>query len=82
LSISELRQNASAAIDAVVTNQQVLTVMQRSKPTVVIVDKNYFDALEEAVLDATDAVEMEKAKKEPREPFEQYVVRRWGRVNP
>lgn len=79
LSISELRQNATQAIKAVIATQQPTVIVNRSKPQAVLVDINYFKALEEAVLDLTDANEAEKAKKEPKKSLENYLKRRFGK---
>ena len=47
---------------------------------VVLVDINYFSALEEAVFDLTDSIEAEKAKKEKRNSFNSYLKKRWGKT--
>lgn len=78
LPISELRQHAAAIIDDVVSKQQPMVIIQRSQPRAVLVDVMYFQALEDAVLDATDATEAEKAKKEKRVPLVNYLKKRWG----
>ena len=80
LSISQLRQNAAKAVDAVVSTQQPTIILQRSTPRAVLVDIVYFQALEEAVLDRTDAQEAQRAKKEKRLPFSSYVTKRWGKA--
>lgn len=79
LPISQLRQHAAAIIADVVAKQQPMVIVQRSQPTAVLVDVSYFQALEDAVLDATDAAEAEKAKKEKRAPLVNYLKKRWGR---
>ncbi len=79
LSISELRQNATAIINAVIATQQPTVIVNRSKPQAVLVDINYFRALEEAILDLTDTAEAEKAKKEPKKSLESYLKRRFGK---
>jgi prevent-host-death family protein len=79
ISISQLRQNATQAIDNVVKKQNPTIIMQRSKPKAVLVDATYYQALEEAVLDLTDAREAEKAKKEVKNPLSSYIEKRWGK---
>lgn len=78
ITISDLRQNAAAAVNAVVGSQSPTIIMQRSQPKAVLVDVDYYQALEEAVLDLTDSQEAERAKKEPRIPFSTYVKKRYG----
>lgn len=77
-SVSELRRNIARAVEEVVKKGEPLVIFQRSKPKAVLADFEYFKALEEAVLDFTDAREAERAKKEPRIPLEKYVKARWG----
>lgn len=79
LSISQLRQMAAKAIQSVVSTKQPTIIFQRSQPKAVLVDYDYFQALEEAVLDASDAQESERAKKEDRIPLADYLKKRWGR---
>ncbi len=79
LSISQLRQMAAKAIQSVVSTKQPAVIFQRSQPKAVLVDYDYFQALEETVLEAADAREAERAKKEGRRPFEDYLKKRWGR---
>lgn len=78
ITISELRQNATAAVNAVVNSQQPTIILQRSQPKAVLVDAEYYQALEDAVLDLTDSQEIERAKKEPRVPLLPYVKKRFG----
>lgn len=77
LSISDLRKNTASVINSVVRTQNPKVILQRSKPRVVLVDVNYFEALEEALLDMTDSKEAEKAKKEKAVPLEDYLQKRW-----
>jgi len=81
ISISDLRQNATAAVNAVIGTQIPTIIMQRSKPRAVLVDVDYYQALEEAVLDLTDANEAERAKSEPRIPLLPYVKKRFGTID-
>jgi len=81
ISISQLRQHAAQTIDAVVNKQEPTIILKRSMPKAVLVDINYYQALEDAVLDLTDAREAEKAKKEPRDSFASYIKKRWGKTS-
>ncbi|KKQ41069.1 MAG: hypothetical protein US60_C0047G0020 [Microgenomates group bacterium GW2011_GWC1_37_8] len=81
LSITQLKQRAAEAVDFVVKNAQPLTILQRSSPRAVLVDADYFMALEEALLDTTDSKEAEKAKKETKDPLEKYIKQRWDKIN-
>lgn len=80
LSISELRQHATEAVDSVSKKQEPTVIFKRSQPKAVLVDINYFQALEEAVLDLTDSYEAEKAKTEDKTPFSTYLKKRWGKT--
>ncbi|MCH7641160.1 type II toxin-antitoxin system Phd/YefM family antitoxin [Patescibacteria group bacterium] len=82
ISISKLRQNTSKVINSVVKRGEPLTILSRSEPKAVIADFDYFNALEEAVLDLTDTKEAEKAKKEPRTTLSSYIKKRWGNEAP
>lgn len=77
ITISQLRQNAADAINTVRDSQQPTVILQRSSPAAVLVDVRYFQALEEAVLDATDSREADRAKTEERTPFQAYIKKRW-----
>ena len=81
ITISQLRQNAAAAINSVIAAQEPAIILQRSRPKAVLVDIAYFQALEEAVLDATDAREAQSAKSEERIPFQSYIKKRWGTID-
>lgn len=81
ITISDLRQNAAAAVNAVVGTQIPTIIMQRSQPKAVLVDVDYYQALEDAVLDLTDSIEAEKAKLEPRIPLLPYIKKRFGTLD-
>lgn len=81
ITVSALRQHAAAAINSVVVAQQPAIILQRSRPTAVLVDVRYFQALEEAVLDGTDAQEANRAKREERAPLKNYIMKRWGSLD-
>lgn len=78
ITISDLRQNAAAAVNDVVVNQRPTVILQRSRPKAVLVDVDYFQALEDAVLDLSDAQEAEQAKSEPKNLLSDYIKKRWG----
>lgn len=78
ITISELRQNAASAVNSVVSTQQPKVILQRSRPKAVLVDIDYFQALEEAVVELTDAAEAHRAKTEDKDPFSVYIKKRWG----
>ena len=82
LSISELRQHTAKAVKNVVATQKPTVIFQRSVPKAVLVEYEYYSALEEAVLDMRDSEEAERAKKEPRSSFDSYLQKRWGSTKP
>lgn len=77
-SISQLRQGASSIIASVVNTQTPVVIVQRSKPKAVLVDYDYFQALEDAVIDRLDGQIADKAKDEARVPLVSYINKRWG----
>ena len=79
ISVTDLRQNAASVISMLGKTNEPVTVFQRSKPAAVLANFEYFKALEEAVLDLTDAREAEKAKKEPKNQLDKYIEKRWGK---
>lgn len=79
LSVSQLRQATAKALQTVAQTKQPTIIFQRSQPKAVLVDYDYFQALEEAVLDAGDGREATRAQKEERVPFSEYVKKRWGK---
>jgi prevent-host-death family protein len=78
VSISDVRSNIANLIQQVVDLQTPITILQRSRPTAVLVDHDYYQALEEAVMDMADAKEAEKAKKEKKLPLSTYISKRWN----
>lgn len=80
ISISQLRQDATNIINQTVAKQRPTVILQRSKPKAVLVDYDYFQSLEQALLDAGDAAEAERAKqeKEPAISLEDYIEKRFG----
>ena len=80
ITISDLRQNATAAVNAVAATQNSTIILQRSHPKAVLVDVEYFQSLEDAVLDLTDAQEANRAKQEPHVLLDTYIKKRWGKM--
>lgn len=78
LSISDLRQNVAKIVGELAKREPII-IMKRSKPQAVLLSHKYFIALEQSVLDLTDALEAQKAKKEPTITLADYVKKRWGR---
>jgi len=77
ISISDFRNKAADFISQAADLQKTFTIMQRSKPKAVLVNHDYYQALEQAVIDLTDAREADKAKKEPTIKFSSYLKKRW-----
>jgi prevent-host-death family protein len=78
ISISNLRQNTANVVNKIAKSKEPKIILQRSKPKAVLVDVDYFEALEEMLLDLTDSNEAEKAKGERSEKFDKYINKRWG----
>jgi len=76
-SISQLKQQTAALINQAANSVEPIEIMQRSKVRAILVNRDYFSALEEAVMDLADALEAERAKNEPVESFTDYVGGRW-----
>lgn len=68
VSISDLKQNTSNVIKRVKNEGKPVLVMQRSEPAAVIVDPDYYQALEEALENAQDIKAIEDRKNEPITP--------------
>ena len=79
VSITDLKLNTAGVLKNVTKMGEVVTIFQRSRPKAILVDVDYFKALEESVLDLTDTKEAEKAKKESRVLLSSYAKKRWGR---
>ncbi|MBI3443768.1 type II toxin-antitoxin system Phd/YefM family antitoxin [Candidatus Woesebacteria bacterium] len=78
VSVTDLKQNTASILKNVVKTGEPITIFQRSKPRAILADIEYFKALEEAVLNLTDSMEAERAKKEPKSLLKTYVQKRWG----
>ncbi|OGV90763.1 hypothetical protein A3A66_02815 [Microgenomates group bacterium RIFCSPLOWO2_01_FULL_46_13] len=79
VSISTLKQQTTRLINRLASQKEPIVIAQRSKPKAVLVDHKYFTALEEAVVDLTDAREAEKARGEPRVLLSDYIRKRWSK---
>ena len=77
ISVSQLRAETAKILARVTSCQEAAVIMQRSKPRAVLVDYDYFQALEEVALDASDAHEAERAKRETKTPLETYIRKRF-----
>lgn len=82
LSISDLRKNTASVIETIFKKKEQRIILQRSKPKAVLVDIEYFRALEDLLFYITDSNEAERAKKEKGLPFNHYINKRWGKSNP
>lgn len=79
VTISELRRNVAQVMKNMVREKTPYVIMQRSKPKAVLVEYDYYNALEEAVLDLTDSREADRAKSEPKDDFLKYYQQRWDK---
>jgi prevent-host-death family protein len=79
--ISKLRQNTADIVSQVVNGGMSAVIMQRSQPKVVIADYEYFNSLEETVMDVFDGIDAEKRKKEPMVLLSDYAKKRWGKAS-
>ena len=79
LSISELRKKVSSVVEDVFKTKKTTVILKRSKPKAVLVDVDYFNALEEHLYDVSDAKEAERAKKEKKDLLGDYVKKRWAK---
>ena len=77
ISITDLKQKAASVITKVRSSGMPLIVMQRSKPAAVLLDPEYYKALEEALEDLEDLKAIEERQKEPNIPFKE-VAKKLG----
>jgi len=74
ISISDFRNKAADFISQAADLQKTFTIMQRSKPKAVLVNHDYYQALEQAVIDLTDSRESrKKPKKETTIKLDTYL---------
>ncbi len=71
ISITDLKQNTSKVIKKVQDEGSSVLVLQHSKAAAVLVDPDYFNALEEALEDRIDLKAIEERKNESNVPFEE-----------
>lgn len=76
ISITDLKQNTAAVVNQAIADPQPITVTKKSDPAVIVVQHQYFQALEDAVMDLTDSLEAEKAKTESTISLDQYLSQR------
>ncbi len=80
VSVTQLRSDTATILSDISNGQNISIIMQRSRPTAVLVDYDYYQALEEAALDLSDSREAEKAKKEKRDTVDSYIEKRFGKT--
>ena len=79
VSITDLRQDATKIIGGLELSGEPTYILQNSKARAVIVDVEYYEALQEALEDLMDVMESQEAMKEPgRITMEEYARKRWG----
>lgn len=65
VSITDLKQKPASVIAKMRSSGTPVVIIQRSEPTAVLVDLEYYKALEEALEDLEDLKAIEERKKEP-----------------
>jgi prevent-host-death family protein len=70
VSISDLKQRTADVVKRVKTTGKSVVIMQRSEPTAVLVDPDYYQLLEEALEDLEDLIDIEARKDEPTNSME------------
>lgn len=73
VSITDLKQNTADVVKKMKSSGQPVVVLQRSEPTAVLVDPNYYDMLERALEDLEDLRDIELRKNEPTIPMEEVM---------
>lgn len=71
VSITDLKQNTSQVIKRVKNRGRSVVILQRSRAAAVLVDPDYFDALEASFEDRIDLKAIEDRKNEPSISFEE-----------
>ena len=79
VSITDLKQNTADVVKRVKTTGQPIVIMQRSEPSAVIVDTDYYHILEEALEDLEDLRDIEFRKNEPTISMDEYLKKRFGK---
>jgi prevent-host-death family protein len=70
VSITDLKQNTSKIVGEVKSSGQDVTVMQRSRPTVTLIDAQKYQDLIRRLEDFEDIRSIEESKNEPHIPWE------------
>lgn len=71
ISITDLKQKAASVIAKVRSSGVPLVIMQRSEPAAILLEPEYYKALEEALEDFIDLKAIEERKKEPNIPLKE-----------
>ncbi len=66
VSVTDLKQNIAGVIKKVKSNGKPMVIIQRSRPAAVLVDPQYYEALEKALEDKIDLQVITDRKNEPR----------------
>lgn len=69
-------------VNKVKTTGQSVVVMQRSEPSAVLVDPDYYQILEEALEDLEDIRDIELRKNEPTISMDEYLKKRFSKKKP
>lgn len=78
-SITSLKQNTAQIIKKLQKEGTSVVILQRSQAAAVLVDPDYYKALEEAMENAIDLKAIEDRKNEPTVPFDKYFIKRFGK---
>lgn len=78
-SITSLKQNTAQIIKKLQEEGTSVIILQRSQAAAVLVEPEYYKALEEAMENAIDLKAIEDRKNEPTIPFDKYFVKRFGK---
>jgi|SRR3989344_445760 len=79
VSITDLRQDATKVLNQVEDSQEPTYILQNSELKAVLLDVQYYEALQEALEDFMDGLESREAMKESgRMTMEEYARKRWG----
>ncbi len=79
VSITDLKQNTANVVKKMKESGRPLVIMQRSEPTAVLVDPDYYQLLEEALEDIEDLRDIELRKDEPTVTMDEYLQKRFGK---
>lgn len=80
VSITDLKQKTADVMKRVKASGEPVIIIQRSEPTAVLVDADYFKILEQALEDLEDLRSIEERKDEPIVPFEKYYKKRFSKT--